>query len=80
MGMITRVSLIMMLLTACAATPLPKAISKARWVECWTLCGKADNLTAASDQTCLCRNGVRIERDDPKPETKTLELFDWLIK
>lgn len=80
MGMITRVSIIMMLLTACAGTPEPKAISKARWVECWTLCGKADNLAAASELSCLCRNGMKVERDEPKPEIKTFEMFEWLIK
>ena len=80
MGMITQLSLILMILTACAGTPELKPISKARWVECWTLCGKADNLTAVSDVSCLCRNGVRVERDEPKPEIKTFEMFDWLIK
>jgi hypothetical protein len=49
-------------------------------VECWTLCGKADNLVSASDKACRCKGDIKVEREIPAPEEKPVEIFDWLLK
>lgn len=87
MDRIARALLITMLLTDCASPPPPERVSKSRWLECWALCGKKDNLAAVTNALCICKGGVKIERDvdsdtkdEEKAETPALELFDWLMK
>lgn len=68
------------IMISCSTTEL-KPVSKSRWVECWNLCGRKDNLTAASDTVCLCVGGHKIVRMPTLPveEQKPWNPFEFLL-
>ena len=80
MDRISRQFAIILFLSAACQSPPEPTVSKSRWVECWIMCGKGDNLIEASNVECTCRGGYKTRKEEPKPEEKPLELFDWLMK
>lgn len=63
-----RLILPLILMTGCASVlPPPVEITKARWMECWAICGKKDRLISVTERECACKDGKRIQTG-PLPE------------
>jgi hypothetical protein len=66
-----------LLFSISCSTASEPSVSKSRWVECWTLCGKGDSLVSVSDSVCVCKGGYRVY--PPIPEEKPFSPFSFLL-